>query len=237
MSATTGRDKECHASISVVFLHIPAWSFDRLPKPYRDTPFLFRVGLNNLEGSNITGKEEVDQEPSGTKQQIEFPEVPTVTEAVKFDNLPHKAAQPRTSAAKCCELLGHIRNLIYIIEGLENCTIPEEVIEKLETCHHLLLRCAPKENGIILEAPVKPSRAGLKKKKRRKRVKKVHFKKLTVPLKKEKKKFSGYVGEKANIMKRHYNVTLRYIVRQRPAKTSKLDALKVDQRKIQSCRL
>ena len=90
-----------------------------------------------MEGSNRIAKEEVDHVPSGTKQHIEFPEVPVVTEAVKFKNLPRKAARPRTSAAKCRELLGQIRNLTYIVEGLENCIILEEVIEKLETCHHL----------------------------------------------------------------------------------------------------
>ena len=100
-----------------VFLHVPAWSFDRLPKPYRDSPFftldddLSRAGPNNLEEINRIGKGEVDHVPSGTEQYIEFPEVPAVKEAVKFENLPRKAARPRTSAAKCHELLGQIRNL------------------------------------------------------------------------------------------------------------------------------
>ena len=69
---------------------------------------------------------------------------------MQLKNLLRKAAQPGTSAAKCCELLGQIRNLMHIVEGLENCIILEEVIEKLETCHHLLLGSAPKENGVIL---------------------------------------------------------------------------------------
>ena len=149
MSATTGRDKECHESIFfTVFLHDPAWSFDSLPKPYRDSPFftldddLFRAGPNNLEESDRIGKEEVAHVPSGTKQHIEFPEVPAITEAVQ---LPHKAAWPRTSATRCRELLGQVRNLTYIVEGLKNCIILEEVIEKLETCHHLLLESPPKE--------------------------------------------------------------------------------------------
>ena len=232
MCATTGREKECHASIFfAVFFHVPAWSFERLPIPYRDSPFftldddLFRAGPSNLEESNRSGKEEVDNMPSGTEQHIEFPEVPAVTEAVQLKNLLRKAAQPETSAAKCRELLRQIRNLMYIVEGLENFIILEEVIEKLKTCHHLLLGSAPKENGVILEAPVKPSQVDLKKKKPRKRVKKVHFKKLPVPSKK--KPFSGRVGEKANVMKTHYNVTLRDIQSQTPAKKSKLDVPKV----------
>ena len=162
--------------------------------------------------------------PSGTEQHIEFPEVPAVTEAMQLKSLPRKAARPRTSAAKCRELLGQIRNLTYIVEGLENCIILEEVIEKLETCHHLLLGSAPKENGVILEAPVKPSRVDLMKKKPRKK-EKVHFKKLPVPS--EKKPFSGQVGENVNVMKRHYNLTPRDIQSQTPAKKSKLDVLKV----------
>ena len=139
-----------------VFLHVPAWSFERLPIPYRDSPFftldddLFRAGPSNLEESNRIGKEEVDNVPSGTEQHIEFPEVPAVTEAVQLNNLPRKTARPRKNVAKCRELLGQIRNLTYIVEGLENCIILEEVIEKLETCHHLLLGSVPKENGIIL---------------------------------------------------------------------------------------
>lgn len=192
VSATTGRDKKGHASIfSPSFFTSQLGFFDRLPKPHRESPFftldddLFRAGTNNLEESNRIGKEEVDHVPSGTEQHIEFPEVPAVTKAVKFKNLPRKAARPRTSAAKCRELLGQIRNLTYIVEGLENCIILEEVIEKLETCHHLLLGSAPKENGVIHEAPVKPSRSDLKEKKPRKKEKKVHFKKLPVPLKKK----------------------------------------------------
>ena len=68
-----------------VFLHVPAWSFERLPIPYRDSTFvtldddLFRAGPNNLEESNGIGKEEVDHVPSGTEQHIGFPEVPAVT--------------------------------------------------------------------------------------------------------------------------------------------------------------
>ena len=77
-----------------VFLHVPAWSFDRLPKPYRESPFftldddLFKGGgganANNLEGSNRIGKEEVDHVPSWTVQHIAFPEVPVVAEALKI---------------------------------------------------------------------------------------------------------------------------------------------------------
>ena len=103
------------------------------------------MGPNNLEESDRIGKEEVDHVQSGTKQHIEFPEVPAITEAVQLKNLPHKADWPRTSAARCRELLGQIRNLTYIVEGLENCIILEEVIEKLETSHHLLLESLPKE--------------------------------------------------------------------------------------------
>ena len=73
---------------------------------------------------------------------------------------------------------------------------------------------------------MKPSRGDLKKKKPRKKKKKVHFRKLPVPSGK-KKTFSGRVGEKAKVMKRHYNVTLRDIQSQTPAKKSILDALKV----------
>ena len=104
---------------------------------------------------------------------------------MQFKNLPCKAALPRKSAAKCCELLGQIRNLTYIVKGLENCIILEEVIEKLEKCHHLLLGSAPKENGVTLEVPEKPSRVDLKKNKPRKKEKKVHFNKLPVPSKKK----------------------------------------------------
>ena len=118
-----------------------------------------------------------------------------------------------------------IQTIKEIIECRSTSLVVEEVIEKLETCHHLLQGSAPKENGVILEAPVKPSRSDPKKKKPRKKEKKVHFKKLPVPSKKD--PFSGRVGEKANVMKRHYNVTLRDIQSQTLAKKSKLDALKV----------
>jgi len=55
---------------------------------------LSRAGPINLEESNRIGKEEVDHLPSGTEQNIEFPEVPAVTEAVQLKNLPRKAARP-----------------------------------------------------------------------------------------------------------------------------------------------
>ena len=85
----------------------------------------------------------------------------------------------RTRAAKCRELL--IRNLMYIVE--------KTLVGKLyntgrgywEARHHLLLGSAPKENGVILEAVAKPSRGDLKRKKRRKKERKLHYKKLSVP--------------------------------------------------------
>ena len=78
---------------------------------------------------------------------------------------------------------------------------------------------------------MKPSRGDVRKKKPRKKEKEVHFKKLPVPSKKN--QFSGRVREKANVMKRHYNVTLRdiYTEPDTTAKKSKLDALKVNKEK------
>ena len=127
-----------------VFFHVPACSFERLPIPYRDSLSLPLMMTYSGPGQ-VTWRK-----ASRTEQHIEFPEVPAVTEAVQLKNLLRKAAQPGTSAAKCRELLGQIRNLMHIVEGLENCIILEEVIEKLETCHHLLLGSVPKENGVIL---------------------------------------------------------------------------------------
>ena len=88
------------------------------------------------------------------------------------------------------------------------------MIEKLETCHHLLLGSAPKENGVILEAPVKASRDDLRKKKKKKEGEENTFQEIAGSF--EKNPFSGRVGEKANVMKRHYNVTLRDIQSQTP---------------------
>ena len=90
------------------------------------------------------------------------------------------------------------------------------MIEKLETCHHLLLGSAPKKNGVILEAPVKASRDDLRKKKKKKKEgEESTFQEIAGSFEK-KNPFSGRVGEKANVMKGHYNVTLRDIQSQTP---------------------
>ena len=79
---------------------------------------------------------------------------------------PRKAKRPRTSAAKCRELLGQIRNVTYIVEGVEDADVLESVMTKFTECHRLLLQAAPKEDGVILE-PQSSFRVATSKKKPR----------------------------------------------------------------------
>lgn len=170
-----------------VFLHVPAWSFERLPIPYRDSLSLplkmTYSGLGQVTWRKATEltKKRLTRCQAQLNNTLNFLRFPLLQKQCNSRIFRAKLPGRNKCCKKCRELLGQIRNLTYIVEGLENCIILEEVIEKLEICHHLLLGSAPKENGVILEAPVKPSRVDLKRKKPGKKEKKVHFKKLPVP--------------------------------------------------------
>ena len=137
---------------------------------------------------------------------------------------PRKAKRPRTSAAKCRELLGQIRNMTYIVEGVEDADVLESVMTKFTECHRLLLQAAPKEDGVILE-PQSSFRVATSKKKPRNKEKSLALTSLPVPPKKN--PYAGRAGEKANTLKRCYNVTLRDIEDSRPSKHPKLDKVNV----------
>ena len=72
----------------------------------------------------------------------------------QFENIPQSTLRPRTHAAKCRELLGQIKNLTYIAEAWEVGGSLKHVQEELEECLDLLQKTAPKENSVILEAPL-----------------------------------------------------------------------------------
>ena len=142
-------------------------------------------------------------------------------ESVQFQNIPRTTPRPRTSSVKCRKLLGQIKNMTFIVEGWQNGEILDELRNKLEECHNLLLKAAPKENGVILEAPLqKSSHNAGRKMKRGKKEKKVDFKSLPVAPKRN--PFLGRAGETANQMKRHFNVSLRDM-ECKPAKQPKLN--------------
>ena len=200
-----------------VFLHVPLWSFDKLPEEYKDSPF-FRLDRElfspseTKEGDSIT-EGNLDDLPAGMDEEVH-----DLKDSVQFENLPRSAPRPRTSATKCRELLGQIKNLTYIVEAWEIGETLEQVKEKLEECLDLLQKTAPKENGVILEAPLQKSN-NVKTMSTGKKKKKVDFKRLPVP--KKKNPFTGRVGERAYNMKRSYNVSLNDM-ECRPAKQPKL---------------
>ena len=72
----------------------------------------------------------------------------------QFENIPQSTLRPRTHAAKCRELLSQIKNLTHTVEAWEVGGSLRQVQEKLEEYLDLLQKTAPKENGIILEAPL-----------------------------------------------------------------------------------
>ena len=117
--------------------------------------------------------------------------------------------------------MSQIKNLTHTVEAWEVGGSLRQVQEKLEECLDLLQKTAPKEDGIILEAPLLKST--MKKNSRRMKKKKVDYKRL--PVSQKKNPFTGRVGERANNMKRGYNVSLNDIERQ-PAKQPKLAHIK-----------
>ncbi|RMX36190.1 hypothetical protein pdam_00024333 [Pocillopora damicornis] len=204
-----------------VFQHVPSWSFDRLPKEYRDSPF-FSVDRDVLlagekeEDDGIADGKVVDSPPCVHDEVHDLQK-----QSSQFENIPQSTLRPRTHAAKCRELLGQIKNLTYTAEAWEVGGSLRQVQEKLEECLDLLQKTAPKEDGIILEAPLLKST--MKKNSRRMKKKKVDYKRL--PVSQKKNPFTGRVGERANNMKRGYNVSLNDIERQ-PAKQPKLAHIK-----------
>ena len=168
MFGTTQPSCDCHdwerhrlpcKHFFAVFLHVPVWSFDKLPDAYKDSPFFTLdeelLTPDNPEASDYFEKGSVDDPPSMIGE--EAVKVNDGKEALRrFEELPRTVPRPRTSAAKCREVLGQIKNMTYIVEAWENGEILERLREKLEDCLHLLHMTAPKENGVILEAPGAP---------------------------------------------------------------------------------
>lgn len=167
MFGTTQQSCDCHDwerhrlpcnYFFAVFLRVPVWSFDKLPDAYKDSPFftldeeLFTP--DNPKASNYIGKGSVDDLLSMIG--AEAVEVNDGKESLRFEELPRTVPQPRNTAAKCREVLRQIKNMTYIVEAWENADISEGLREKLEECLHLLHMTAPKENGVIFEAPGAP---------------------------------------------------------------------------------
>jgi len=162
------------------------WSFYKLPDVYRDSPFftldekLFTP--DNPKVSDYFEKGSEDDPPSMIG--VEAVEVNDGKESQRFEELPRTVPRPRTSAAKCREVLGQIKNMTYIVEAWENGEILERLREK--QCLHLLHMTAPKENGVILEAPGAPKSTSNATRKRKlwKKQTKMEFKNLPVAKKK-----------------------------------------------------
>jgi len=107
----------------------------------------------------------------------------------------------------------------------------DQLREKLEECLHILQMTAPKENGVILEAPGASTSVSNPTRKRKlgKKQTKLDFKNL--PVAKKKNPYSGRSGERAHQMKRGHNVSL-LDMEGKPAKQAKLsegdqDVLKI----------
>ena len=231
MFGTTQPSCDCHdwerhrlpcKHFFAVFLHVPLWSFDKLPDAYKDSPFFTLDGElftpDNPKASDYIEEGSVDDLPSMIG--VEAVEVNDGKESLRFEDLPRTVPRPRTRAAKCREVLGQIKNMTYIVEAWENGEILHRLREKLEECLHLLQMTAPKENGVILEAPRAPksmSNAARKRKLGKKQTK-LDFKSL--PVAKKKNPYAGRFGERAHQMKRSYNVSF-LDMEDRPAKQAK----------------
>ena len=207
-----------------VFLHVPLWSFDKLPDAYKDSPF-FTLDEELFAPDNPKARDDLP-----CMIGVEAVEVDG-KESLRFEDLPRTVPRPRTSAAKCREVLGQIKNMTYIVEAWENREILGRPRKKLEECLHLLQMTAPKENGVILEAPGAPksmSNATRKRKLGRKQTK-LDFKSL--PVAKKKNPYAGRSWERAHQMKRSHNVSL-FDMEGKPAKQAKLSEGDQDSPKI-----
>ena len=71
---------------------------------------------------NVTTSESVDKESvvEPLSQLQEEQATVASNESVRFENIPWTTPRPRTSSAKCRELLAQIKNMTYIVEGWEN---------------------------------------------------------------------------------------------------------------------
>ena len=218
MFGTTQPSCDCHdwerhrlpcKHFFAVFLHVPLWSFDKLPDAYKDSPFFTLDGElftpDNPKANDFSGKGSVENLPSMIG--VEAVEVNDVKESLSFEDLPCTVPRPRTSAAKC------------------------RLREKLEECLYLHQMTAPKENGVILEAPRAPKSTSnaVRKRKLGKKQTKLDFKSL--PVAKKKNPYAGRSGERAHQMKKRYNASL-LDMEGRPAKQAKLSNDDEDMSKI-----
>ena len=90
--------------------------------------------------------ESIAQVPSQCQVGETVPKVVgCIKEEVTWNDLPQKAPQTQTTAARCHKLLWQVKNMTYIVEGLENGAVLQQVTENLEEYHHLLLKAALKE--------------------------------------------------------------------------------------------
>ena len=92
-----------------MFCHAPSWSFDnRFESAYKDSPFFTLDGdlfvPDNIETTDSIDKENVVEPLSQKEEHASV--VVNEAESVQFQNIPSTTPRPRTSSAKCRELLG-----------------------------------------------------------------------------------------------------------------------------------
>lgn len=178
-----------------IFQHVPGWEWTCLPSKYRESPMLLLddqvMQLTNPTEED-TSKEDLSK-PSYTPVESESDFVPPLP-------LPIKQRTPRSQATKCREVRQQLRSMTFLVHD-------EEALNNLHTTLSSALvnlqQFVSAEDGIALE----------NKSYTNKNVQHSHSKSSnlpranSLPRRKEKRhKYSGRVGEVAEIMRKTYNV-------------------------------
>ena len=175
-----------------IFLNFPKWQWDNFPLCYRESPFITldksAIAMNVNDAGDLNN---APQDSSDTTDKK--------INNCKINSLPPKRTFKRTQASKCRELLDKIRSLTFLVRDQEAL---EALAVQLKDLHTKIESSIEHEDGFPLEQEKKKSIHVKEKKGKDKRV-------LDLPKeKRRKKKFSGRVGSKADMMRKATTVNL-----------------------------
>ena len=202
-----------------IFKYFPQWNFHNFPEHYRESPFLSldkNVMFGNSTSScnpqlceeSITNHHSQNNPPDHHELEPQEHHKPKPL----YIDIPKNKRFFRTAATKCRDILNQIKNMTYLTEDVE---AVEEVNDMLVTCLEKLKSSAPKSNHLILETKCYEKKPPFKNTKK--------YKEIPKPLKK-KHPYSGRVGEKAQAMKRLFNVSAAVPRNEPPTKKKKKES-------------
>ena len=198
-----------------VFRLFKDWGFEKLPTPYRESPFL-TLDNDVLFCKESLVKNETIEVDHCTLQDNESAEDGS-TEI--FSELPGRKKISRTWNTKCKEAIKHLNTLTHIVDDTESL---KQVHALLHQCIEIFNQASLKDDGLILEKPEKFKRISKSNSASSKSTKtNTTFKEI--PKATRRNPFSGRHGSRAETMKRtfkvHVDVTWGEHVAKRPRKS------------------